>query len=402
MNRNKTQFVVSVVLGIFTVVLIGHGLLQAQDHASGWAYSGVVPYKEGIENTLPPSGNSIPVFSGSFVASKNGTKYQAMIVGGSPFAKASTAVNFLIIPLIVQIGSTTFDPTVDDPCIPGATITPLAAFQQSPDLQPVTFDGGSGTGHAAKMNGVDVGTTTYPDAMRRAEFWSIVKGSNYHTTFKVTTGSPWTITAAEVQQLGGGNVLPTGCASLGVLDTNNFQNYIQNTVVPSIPAIQPTTFAFFLMKDVVTTTSKALNCLNGCEAGYHEGFGPPVQTWAVAEYDSTQGFWFQAGMTDISIITHEIGEWMDDPLGLNATPPWGNIGQVSGCQADWEVGDPLTGTDFPAISMLNGVTYDPQELAFFSWYYNAQHAPSIGAGGKFSTNGTFSGPSKPCPPGGTY
>jgi hypothetical protein len=43
-----------------------------------------------------------------------------------------------------------------------------------------------------------------------------------------------------------------------------------------------------------------------------------------------------------------------------------------------------------------------QELAFFSWYFNAHTTPSLGEGGKFSSNGTFGGPSKTCPPGGTY
>ena len=105
-------------------------------------------------------------------------------------------------------------------------------------------------------------------------------------------------------------------------------------------------------------------------------------------------------MSDASIASHEIGEWMDDPLAYNPTPPWGNVGQVSGCQANLEVGDPLSGTLMPPITM-NGKEYQMQELAFFSWYFNKANDPSVGAGGKFSSNGTFQGPAKACPPGGT-
>jgi hypothetical protein len=105
-------------------------------------------------------------------------------------------------------------------------------------------------------------------------------------------------------------------------------------------------------------------------------------------------------VSDASIASHEIGEWMDDPLAYNATPPWGNVGQVSGCQGNWEVGDPLSGVLMPPITM-NGKEYQMQELAFFSWYFNKDGAPSVGAGGKFSSNGTFQGPAKACPPGGT-
>jgi hypothetical protein len=54
----------------------------------------------------------------------------------------------------------------------------------------------------------------------------------------------------------------------------------------------------------------------------------------------------------------------------------------------------------PPITM-NGKEYQMQELAFFSWYFNEAGAPSVGAGGKFSSNGTFQGPAKACPPGGT-
>jgi len=36
--------------------------------------------------------------------------------------------------------------------------------------------------------------------------------------------------------------------------------------------------------------------------------------------------------------------------------------------------------------MPNGITYDLQELAFYSWFFGA---PSTGAGGLFSDNGSF-------------
>jgi hypothetical protein len=407
MKPKTTGLVLPVLAGCAVIALMGHLQSNGQDRENhGVAYTGAIPYTGSTDDALAQSssGQTIPMASFSFTASKNGVKYTDVVVGGSPFSQhlGTTKINVLLVPVIVEIASTRFDPTVDDPCISGANISPLEAFQQSPILQRVAFDGGTEAGHAAEMNGVDVGTTTYPDGFQRAEFWSRVKGSNYHTTFNLTTASPWTISASQVQQLGGGNVFTTGCAQIGVLSTSSFQNYIQNTVIPGIPAITPTTFAFFLMKDVVTTASTALNCVINCEIGYHGAFGSPVQTFAVSEYDTTADWWNSPGIKDISIDAHEVGEWLNDPLVTNPTPLWGNIGQVSGCQGNWEVGDPLTGTDFPGITMPNGVTYDPQELVFWSWYYNSEFAHSVGAGGTFSDNGTFEGPSEPCPPGGTF
>ena len=108
-----------------------------------------------------------------------------------------------------------------------------------------------------------------------------------------------------------------------------------------------------------------------------------MQTYGVIDFDSTRAF---TGTEDISVASHEIDEWINDPLGNNATPAWGHIGQVSGCQNNFEVGDPLSGTLFPSVT-LNSFTYHPQELAFFSWFYGA---PSIGTGSsEFSNNDTF-------------
>ena len=83
---------------------------------------------------------------------------------------------------------------------------------------------------------------------------------------------------------------------------------------------------------------------------------------------------------------------MNDPFGNNPTKPWGNIGQVSGCQDNLEVGDPLTGTAI--TDTLNGKKYHLQELAFFSWFYHS--SPSLGVNGWFSSNGTFRTSAAPC------
>jgi hypothetical protein len=36
--------------------------------------------------------------------------------------------------------------------------------------------------------------------------------------------------------------------------------------------------------------------------------------------------------SDTTVLSHEVDEWMDDPFGINPTPPWGHPGQVAGCQ----------------------------------------------------------------------
>jgi hypothetical protein len=72
---------------------------------------------------------------------------------------------------------------------------------------------------------------------------------------------------------------------------------------------------------------------------------------------------FGPATRDTAVMAHEVGKWMDDPLGTNPTPAWGHVGQVGGCQSNLEIGDPLSGIDIPTVTMPNGFTYHLQELA---------------------------------------
>ena len=132
--------------------------------------------------------------------------------------------------------------------------------------------------------------------------------------------------------------------------------------------ISPSKFAIFLLRNVVQSTVSPPSTLPGlcCILGVHSATGNPVQTYATVAWDTTGNF---GAETDGAIASHEIGEWMDDPLDTNLTPAWGNIGQVTGRQYNLEVGDPLTSTIMPTIN-LNGKAYHMQELAFFSWFFD--------------------------------
>ena len=127
------------------------------------------------------------------------------------------------------------------------------------------------------------------------------------------------------------------------------------------------------------------NLFNCCVLGYHgtSNFSP-IQTYSPSDFDTTGLFGPTQG--DANTLSHEVGEWANDPFGNNPTPAWGHTGQVAGCQNNLEVGDPLSGTNFSPIGGRNGYTYHLQELAFFSWFFSSQ---SIGIHGWFSDNDTF-------------
>src|SRR5690348_1655945 len=117
-------------------------------------------------------------------------------------------------------------------------------------------------------------------------------------------------------------------------------NFLTGTLIPALAkqGIGPTNFPLFLLYNVVMFDSEGC-----CILGYHGATGSPLQTYSPTDFDST-GFF--NGVADTSVFAHEISEWINDPTGDNPTPAWGHTGQVSGCQDNLEVGDPLSGTEF--------------------------------------------------------
>lgn len=335
----------------------------------------------------------IPMTTYSITATKDGQTYSGSIVGTSPFATTLTnsTTNVVIVPLKISIGSATFDASVPDPC--DGNVSALTRFQQSPLVNPVP---------ALTMNGVNVGNVQFVNGFRRAEFWNKIQGSAaYQNVLNFSFQSPYELTATTVGSHG--IVDGSDCASggnsgqLGVLSNDWLVSYLEGTVIPALTAsgkITPLDAVLFLLKNIVQSTvdppSDQIGC---CILGYHSAVGTVVQTYGTMDWDTSGAF--AGGVSDASISSHEIAEWMDDPLGSNPTPPWGNIGQVTGCQANWEVGDPLSGTFMPAI-LMNSKSYQMQELAFYSWFFNGASDPTVGAGGKFSSNGTFQTPAVAC------
>jgi hypothetical protein len=357
-----------------------------------------VPVPEGVRTVAP----ALPTWNYSVVASadRGGGTYTGTIIGGNPHAatKTSVTIKTQIVPLVITIndGSTTvvYDPTKADPCAGGKAETALV--QASPIF----------TNTVWKMNGVSVGTTQYIDAFQRAEFWSLVKNTNYHVLL-----SPTVLAAQKMTFKGataGSNfdaAANGGCGHVGVVGINDIGNRIQALITGPLKALINTgTFPIFITKDVVSATSGVSIYANCCVLGYHSGFyvGNQLQIFSPFAYDSSGVF--GPDVSDVTTLSHEMGEAINDPTGGNPTPEWGGIGQVqNSCQNNFEVGDPLsegwgTPTKPFVVKASNGATYHMQELAFFNWYYGGK---SLGAGLKYSDNSTFAGDAKACPSGGT-
>lgn len=332
------------------------------------------------------SGATVPLstFSVSPTKVKEKKPLTETIVGGNPFSNPPTGrtINAVLVPMIFNIGGTVFDPTAPNSCDSGISV--VSRFNASPLVQPVPN---------LTFNGVNVGTVQYTDGFMRAEFWNQMGGNPaYSNPISWSTAAGVTITTGA-----NGITSGSGCTLMGEVSQAFLSSQIAGILqsLTQSGVISPTKFVLFLTLNVVGSSASpptppgTSTC---CNYGYHTAAGSPPQFYAFADYPST----------DIVIASHEIAEFMHDPLVNNPTPAWGGIGSITGCSGVLEVGDPLVGRQAWQSITMNGYTYRAQEMAFFSWFFNAPGTASLGAGGFFSSQGSFAGPSKICPPGGTY
>jgi hypothetical protein len=313
----------------------------------------------------------------------SGKSYTYIIAGKNPAVKQSSPASTIkteLIPLIMKFGGLTWDPTKKDSCDAGASA--LTRVQKSPVF----------ASRAWTWGGTKIGTGQVTDAFQRAEFWKYAKPTGINPKFgvslSVTTLKPITI---NVPAAGGPATGTSACGNhkLGAVNINWLDPYLQSHIIPSLASkgVGPSTLPIFLVHNFVEYIGHTSNC---CVLGYHNAFGSSrVQTYALSMYDNSRAF---KGSSDISALSHEVGEWQNDPYTNNRTPKWGHIGQVPNCQANLEVGDPLSGTTFAAKT--GSFTYHPQELAFFSWFYHQK--PSLGVNGWYSDQGTFKTFAKAC------
>jgi hypothetical protein len=365
---------------------------------------------EGLKNELLATGKTnksmLPLFTFSVESDRDGNNYTGVIVGADPFhngGNRDVQVKTFVVPLIVTFNSvatgftpspppvgtitigpgvTTIDPTVPDTaCLANGPNNPTTLLLQSPLFQNSIFD----------MGGTIVGDTSYIDAFQRGEFWEALGKNgqeNYHLKLSPTLLSPIKINIPADQGVVIGTNIFGACDPLGDISFAYFDNLIQTSILPSLASqgVDPSTFPILLMKNVVTAETPLTNLNLCCFLGYHSSTSTvPFQTYSPLEFDTAGLF---ANASDTTVMSHEIAEWANDPFGDNPTPAWGGTGQVPPgfCQNNLEVGDPLTGTNFPPVFMPNGFTYHLQELTFFSWFFTST---SVGINGWFSDDGTF-------------
>ena len=310
-----------------------------------------------------------------------GHSYPISMVGKNPFVHLTnpvTTVPTVVVPLVLTFTGSghVYDPTKPDSCSGGKSA--VSRVTSSP-----LFNDRSYT-----SKGTALGTGQFVDIFQRANFYKFTTPRWAQSRLpREAVGE-----GAAEDELHGDRHRDVGAVRPSRQDRHEHLRRAAARALKdfSDAGVNSRTFPILLLDNVALYNGTPTDC---CVLGFHTAINNPydggVQTLAVAEFDSTNAF---TGLHDIGVLTHEIGEWMDDPVGPNTTPPWGHTGQVSGCQSNLEVGDPLTGHSMSVTTPAG--TYHPQELAFYSWFFPP--GPSIGVHGWYSMNGTFTTPAAPC------
>ena len=329
----------------------------------------VIPRANGTEAVAQPD-VQVPIWTGTFKFNNQTFTYH--MVGTDPSVGSATSnIPVVIVPLKFHFSDGTNLSASQTVC--GDTKNTKYRVKNSPIIKNAAFSPG----------GTNVGTTQYVDAYQRANFWNFVSTTapNYHVKL-----SPVTMKPLQTINVGASGTTVAGpCARIGEVDINFFDNIAMNLLTQlNIPA---NTLPLFLSYNTFWTSG---GC---CILGYHSTNNAGTQAYAVAAY-SDPGIFSKPGIRDIHALSHEVGEWMDDPLipSVNIVPAWGHIGQVSGCQNNLENGDPVTGSAFDVT--LGGFTYHPEDLVFLPWF--ARVSPSTSVNGWYTFLNAFAAPQAVC------
>jgi hypothetical protein len=312
-------------------------------------------------------------------AGQNGNTYFYTLLGSTNVTAGgagTTSVNADVIPMIITNGSShdVYDPTAANGAC-GEQVSPVTGMLSGPLLTKRTWYAGA----------QKVGVGEYVDAQMREELWAYTNRQGVSPSFHLTlNGSEPAVVTATFN--GGAEINGGTCNQLEEFPKSTWDSFVQSTLIPELVAgswTNSTSLPVFLFKNVVFLDNSNNCCILGYHSAFTDGSGN-AQTYSVGDYITDGEF---GGNTDLTALSHELAEWANDPFGNNPTPSWGHVGQVSGCQGNLEVGDPLSGTNFAVrpTTPRGTLTFHLQELAFQGWFYD----DNIGVNGWYSTRGSF-------------
>lgn len=330
-----------------------------------------------ISPTQPASSDAIlnlPTFTGSFTY--EGNTYTYTMMGGDPQKGGTTVLPTEIQPIRLVFTGTT-DPATGNPYVLDGS-NRVADVLGSPNFQTANYSVGD--------------NLQFSDAVQIAQFYG-VSGPGYHTllgTPKILPTISFNVPADKAT---------VGKTSIGTVYAKVSYHYFFTLLnrahakahfgVSRIPIV--------LTDNVELYTGTIRNC---CILGFHTYYQEPnyyqLLVWASYVEPST---WPDDIFVDVTALSHEIAEVINDPLLNNIVPAWAY--QVAkGCQNNLETGDPIeqfSDASFPVV--IGSTTYHPQTEALLQWFARAAPADSFDGAYSYPDMTVLTGPAVDCPAG---
>jgi len=294
-------------------------------------------------------------FNGGFTDLLGHAIHYTMVGTDPTSTNTTTTINVVVIPIIMKYGASngnmTFNPKKDK--YPDG-IKVLKRMEKSPIF----------TNNPFTVAGQNIGNTQYIDAFQRGNFWNVgVSGEpSYHVLLHIVkVMKPLKISPTSSQ----GHVVtnPFGTIPVGEMSINAFDPILNSYITSHSADIHPDVLPLFITDNIFLTQG---GC---CIGGYHSTRGGPPggQTYSYTTMVTEDGSFSE----DISALSHEIGEWQDDPFTNNHV----NCNDNS----ILEVGDPLVPVgEFGTFPLTEGgFTFHPQDLVFLA-YFGAPITTSVG------------------------
>jgi hypothetical protein len=305
---------------------------------------------------------SVPHFQGSFIS--RGKTWQFTMMGTAPWNGASTTIPARITAVSLRLQNAD---------LVTYTTIPITAFEtptlNSPNFKAANYSTGAGI--------------QFADAVQRAEFFHKMK-AGWHTNLQPAIVHSLTITVPRFTNadLNGFTTrvqtyytskAADGRTIVFLLD-QFFNQQIFNVVVNEINAgrfttgalnvaLFPNTFLFSL-----GSNGGVGSC---CVLGFHTFFtdsAPTESRWvfAFASWVSPGVF---SGFEDVTALSHEISEAINDPFVNNLVPAWQYPTEPGTCQDNLETGDPVEVLSNPMFPVnVSGKAYHPQTEALLQWF----------------------------------
>ncbi|HEY2170304.1 MAG TPA: hypothetical protein VGJ30_11810 [Candidatus Angelobacter sp.] len=319
---------------------------------------------------------SVPHFSGSFES--QGKAYPFTMVGARPQSNSTTEVPVQIIPI-----SLFFEEFVDENGAPivldPAAIVPRV--QASPNFHDAQYA---------------TGTTQFADAVQRAQF-NATAGKDWHTLL----GAPQIMKPLRIAVPRGDAKVyrnPSTGVIYAIVDTDFFLSQL-NTMI-QMANLSPDALAIALTSNVFLAPQKDIK--KCCVLGFHTSFDVGEMTQVKFIQTFIWASWVEQGilgpsLADVTPMSHEISEWMNNPFGSNAVPAW-QVPNSTGCQSNLETGDPLAlmpNAGYPVL--IDGFTYHPQNQVLMQWFQRGTTSDAFEGAFSFPDQSIVTAPSQACP-----